>query len=147
MDQNENEFSPNDGAKLATHVSSYGATVYMNKKALENLISELEKILKAKPEECYEVHISRFFSYFDSDENYREPPIKYAVGLEDFFEKIFEEDVLRETELGNSMQDVSRTPFEVTIMHVSDKTLQQDAASRVPIKGPVSWTVSSAQDC
>jgi hypothetical protein len=136
----------NGNASLSTHVSSYGATVYLNRDALKLLIDELQRISDAEPKECYEIHVSRYFSYFDERELFVVPPVKYAAGLEEIFEAIFDKDVESERDLRTPAERVARTPFEVTIMHVSDEALERDANENNPIEGPVSWTLSAGRN-
>ncbi len=119
--------NPENGTSLITNISAYGAMVYLNKKALKKLISALERISEAAPEECYEVHINQEFSYFDDNEELIIPPVKYESGLEDVFHKLFEQDMLEEKAKGENVEGASKPPFQVTLMHVSDKALSEEA--------------------
>ncbi len=132
--------NPKTGAGLTTNVSAYGATVYLNKKALKELIVALERISEAPPEECFEVHMNQEFSYFDSDDDLVSPPVKYESGLEEVFQAKFEQDMAGEEDKGESVEGASKPPFQVTLMHVSDKALLEEA--QLTNGKTVRWAVS-----
>jgi hypothetical protein len=119
--------NPKNGASLTTNVSAYGATVYMNKKALKELMVALERISEAPPMECFEVHLNQEFSYFDSGDELISPHVKYESGLEEVFQTIFEQNMSEEEAKGENVYGASKPPFQVTLMHVSDKALLEEA--------------------
>lgn len=114
---------------VSTHVSAYGATVYMNRKALRELITQLEKISEADPSECWHVHLGWHFSYFTSNETYVTPPIKYFDGLSKVFGNIKEDHLKQATANDGMLQDAVPTPFEVTFMHIGDEELKEEINS------------------
>jgi hypothetical protein len=120
-------FNRENNHRLATHVSTAGATLYMNRSAIKKLICELERISDADPKECYEVHFGMFFSYFNTDEELIEPSVKFSDGLSDVFKTIVSESL--NAKIKERLIDADATPpqFEVTIMHVSDKAVEEEA--------------------
>jgi hypothetical protein len=132
------EFSAKSGRLMTTHVSAFGATVYMNKAALQKLIVELQRISDADPEECYEVHIGRLFSYFLDNDSLETPPVVYHDGLQEILAGKAESAMAKEVAASWLPGDASVTPFEVSIMHVSDDSLRKDAAAAAEDRIPPS---------
>ncbi len=132
----QDEYRPDKGELLTTHVSAFGATVYMNKPALQKLIVELQRVSEADPKDCHEVHIGRLFSYFLDNDSLETPPVVYHDGLQEILAGKTERALTEEVTSGWLPGDSSVSPFEVTIMHVSDDSLMKDAATaaydRVP---------------
>jgi hypothetical protein len=118
---------PDKGELLTTHVSPFGATIYMNKPALHKLIAELQMISEADPKECFEVHVGSLFSYFLDDDTLETPPVIYHDGLQELLNEKANSALAEEIVAGSVPENTSVSPFEVTIMHVSDNTLVKNA--------------------
>lgn len=80
-----------DGTPRASSVSmlmeGLGAKVYMTRSALRELAAELLRISDANPKECFEVHLSSFFSHWDADGNLVMPRTRFANGLAPDFDE------------------------------------------------------------
>ena len=132
----QDEFRSDKGELLTTHVSAFGATVYMNKPALQKLIAELQRISDADPNECYEVHIGRLFSYFLDNDSLETPPVVYHDDLQEILADIAKGVLADEIKSGSLPSGAIVTPFEVTIMHVSDDSLMKDEVSAAEDRVP-----------
>lgn len=112
-------------AAMAKKITISGATVYMTKAAIAELVTELHRVAAAEPEECYEVHLGMFFSRFDKDDLLHEPPVLFSDGLGPVVQAMREAELRKDIVSGEVEEDATITPFEITLMHVPAKIIQQ----------------------
>ena len=63
-----------------------GAKVYMTRAALRELATDLLRISEADPKECFEVHLSHFFSEWSENDGLLRPTSRFTNGLAPVFD-------------------------------------------------------------
>ena len=106
-----------------------GAKVYMTRAALRELAAELLRISDADPKECFEVHLSHFFSEWPEDGELSGPTTRFTNGLAPVFDRVQREFLTRELEeTGDMIEFWEGEPgFDVTIMHIPAESIREES--------------------
>lgn len=109
---------PNAEPEIATRIDQDGATVYLTREAVVELVEQLKRLADAEPEACCELHLGMHFSRWTGGQHKR-PAVVFADEVPSRFEASrqlrFRQDVSR----GDIDHDTMLEPFEITLMHVS----------------------------
>lgn len=109
--------------QVAIRIDTNSATVYMTREAIGLLVEELTRIASADPKECFEVHLGSFFSTWEGD-MLRSPRVAFSDGLRELLGR--EEALRRQMAAGEVEPDAQLTPFELTLMHVSEAAVVEE---------------------
>jgi hypothetical protein len=120
--------SESKNKSMALALSASGLTVYMTRDAIRFLAGKLLEISDAEPSECYEVHLRKHFSTWNSDDQLVVPNLSFSDGLADVLTRIGREQLEAEIARGEIVSDAQLAPFELTIMHVSAEAVLEEAA-------------------
>lgn len=101
-------------SQIAIRVDAAGATAYMTRDAILKLIDKLALVAAADPSECFEVHLGMEFSLYDDNDNLVLPTVVYGDGLKP-----------AKFDAPADAPDASPLPFEVTLMHVGQDTVEE----------------------
>jgi hypothetical protein len=107
-----------------------GAKVYMTRAALRELAAELLRISEADSKECFEVHLSSFFSHWEPDDRQCNPRTRFASGLAPAFDKAQREFWADNIESGEMESTDAATAFDVTIIHIDPEAVAEEAGRR-----------------
>lgn len=107
--------------QIAIRVDASGATVYMTRDAIGQLVEKLKVMSAADPKDCFEVHLGMHFALFDSNDVYTMPRVSHGDGLARILSDILAEGAPPEA-------DASPSPFEVTLMHVPQAAVDEETA-------------------
>ena len=99
------------------------ATVYMTREAIGVLVEELTRMASADPQECFEVHLGSLFSTWEGD-TLRAPRVAFSDGLGALLGR--EEALKSQIAAGEVEPHAQLTPFEVTLMHVSEAAVLEE---------------------
>lgn len=121
-----------DGVPRAESISMLmewsGAKAYMTRAALRELAAELLRISEADPKDCFEVHLSSFFSHWKADDELSSPRARFANGLEPAFDRAQREFWAKEIASGEMEFESAPAQFDITIIHVAAEAVSEESS-------------------
>lgn len=101
----------------------------MTRAALRELATDLLRISEADPKECFEVHLSHFFSERSENDELLWPTSRFTNGLAPVFDRVQREFWAKDAEETGDTVDFGEGPpsFDVTIMHIPAEWIREES--------------------
>lgn len=124
------EIPEKNAQSICVNIDADRLIIYATRRSIKQIISALDKLAKSDEKDADEINIIGMFTEVYDVGTLLAPPIIMGDGLGEIFEKIRKADLESDIRAGILPANACLVPFEISIMHVSEQAVKEEAARR-----------------